>query len=124
MIKALCYDGLKLTKGGGIMIDALTAHISFLLFEAIFCLLSALVYAVSKDPVRIRKSVVLSLNLSCGVMLICEYMFYVYRGSTEPFDVFIMHLVNAAVYYLIILLAGMFFMHEKLRRGYVPANKQ
>ena len=27
-------------------------------------------------------------------------------------------------YYLIILLAGMFFMHEKLRRGYVPANRQ
>ena len=97
------------------MIDALTAHISFLLFEAIFCLLSALVYAVSKDPVRIRKSVVLSLNLSCGVMLICEYMFYVYRGSTEPFDVFIMHLVNAAVYYLIILLLLFYAMFVAVR---------
>ena len=86
------------------MIDVFTAHVSFLLFEAIFCLLSAFVYSVSDDPLRIRKSVVLSLNLACGVMLICEYLFYVYRGSKTPTDVFIMHLVNAAVYYLIILL--------------------
>ena len=86
------------------MIDVLTAHISFLLFEAIFCLLSALVYSVSEGPLRIPKSVVLSLNLSCGVMLICEYLFYVYRGSKTPTDVFIMYLVNAGVYYMIILL--------------------
>lgn len=86
------------------MIDKFTMQVSFLIFEAVFCFLSALVYSVSRDTLRIRKSIVLSLNISCGTMLICEYLFYVYRGSTNPVDVVIMHVVNAAVYYLVVLL--------------------
>lgn len=86
------------------MIDKFTMQVSFLIFEAVFCFLSALVYSVSRDTLRIRKSVVLSLNISCGAMLICEYLFYVYRGSTNPVDIVIMHVVNAAVYYLVVLL--------------------
>lgn len=86
------------------MIDLFTTQVSFLIFEAVFCLLSALVYSVSKDPLRIRKFSILSLNICCGAMLICEYLFYVYMGSTEPFDIMIMCIVNAAVYYLIVLL--------------------
>ncbi len=86
------------------MIDLFTTQVSFLIFEAIFCLLSALVYSVSRDSLRIRKAAVLSLNISCGIMLICEYLFYVYKGSVAPVDVMIMRIVNAAVYYLIDLL--------------------
>jgi diguanylate cyclase (GGDEF)-like protein len=81
----------------------------------VFCFLSALVYSVSRDTLRIRKSVVLSLNISCGVMLICEYLFYVYKGSTNPVNVVIMHVVNAAVYYLIVLLMLFYAMFVAVR---------
>ncbi len=97
------------------MIDKFTMQVSFLIFEAVFCFLSALVYSVSRDTLRIRKSVVLSLNISCGVMLICEYLFYVYKGSTNPVNVVIMHVVNAAVYYLIVLLMLFYAMFVAVR---------
>lgn len=97
------------------MIDLLTTQISFLIFEAIFCLLSAIVYSVSHDPLRVRKAAVLSLNISCGIMLICEYLFYVYKGSTAPFDVTIMKIVNAAVYYIIVLLMLFYTMLVAVR---------
>lgn len=89
---------------GNITIDGLSIQLSLLLFEAVACFLCALVYSVTRDPLRIRKSVVLSLNISCGFMLVCEFLFYIYLGSKDPFDVIIMHIVNAAVYYLIVLL--------------------
>ncbi|MBR4731821.1 MAG: bifunctional diguanylate cyclase/phosphodiesterase [Lachnospiraceae bacterium] len=97
------------------MIDKFTMQVSFLIFEAVFCFLSALVYSVSRDTLRIRKSVVLSLNISCGAMLICEYLFYVYKGSTNPVNVVIMHVVNAAVYYLIVLLMLFYAMLVAIR---------
>ncbi len=97
------------------MIDIFTIQLSFLIFEAISCFLSTLVYAVSKDPFSKRKSVALSLNASCGLMLICEFLFYVYKGSTDPFDVLIMKIVNAAVYYLIALLVLFYAMLVSIR---------
>jgi len=97
------------------MIDLYTTQISFLIFEAVFCLLAALVYSISRDPLRIRKSVVISLNISCGLMLVCEYLFYVYMGSTDPTDVTIMHIVNAAVYYMIVLLLLFYAMLVAVR---------
>ena len=97
------------------MVDILTTQMVFLIFEAIFCLLSAQVYSVSRDTLRFRKSVVLSLNISCGIMLICERLFYVYNGSTERVDVIVMHVVNAAVYYLIALLLLFYAMLVAIR---------
>ena len=97
------------------MIDLFTTQVSFLVFEAFFCLLAALVYAISNDPLQSRKSTVLSLNISCGLMLICEYLFYVYKGSTDPVDVVIMRIVNAAVYYLIVLLMLFYAMLVSIR---------
>ena len=97
------------------MIDKFTMQVSFLIFEAVFCFLSALVYSVSRDSLRIRKKIVLSLNVSCGTMLICEYLFYVYMGSTNPVDVLIMRVVNAAVYILIVLLMYLYAMLVAVR---------
>lgn len=97
------------------MIDRFSIQVSFLLFEAIFCFLSSLVYIVSNDSLRIRKSIVLTLNVTCGVMLICEYLFYVFRGSTADSDVFIMYLVNATVYYSIVLLLLFYTMYVAVR---------
>ena len=97
------------------MIDGLSIQLSFLIFEAIFCFLCALVYSVTRDPLRVRKSVVLSLNISCGFMLICECLFYVYKGATEPIDVMIMYVVNAAVYYLIVCMLLFYTMLVFLR---------
>ena len=97
------------------MIDPFTTQISFLIFEAVFCLLTALVYSLSRDPLRFRKAVLLAASISCGLMLWCEYLFYVYRGSTSKVDVIIMHVVNAAVYYLIALLALIYSMMVALR---------
>ena len=86
------------------MIDGFSAQLTFLLVESVLCFVLTPLYAISKDPLRARKSVVMSLNLTCGTMLLCEYLFYVYNGSTTPFNIFMMHVVNAGVYYLIVLL--------------------
>ncbi|MCR4558251.1 MAG: GGDEF domain-containing phosphodiesterase [Saccharofermentans sp.] len=97
------------------MIDVMTLQLSFLVFEAIFCFLCALVYSASKDTLPIRKIVVLALNISCGFMLICEFLFYVYYGSTDPVGILLMYVVNAAVYYLIVLLLLFYTMMVFLR---------
>ena len=92
------------------MIDGFSAQLSILIVEAILCFVLTPLYAVSKDPLRVRKSVVIMLNLICGAMLVCEYLFYVYRGSKTASDVFIMYLVNSGVYYFIILLLFFYCM--------------
>ena len=97
------------------MVDGFSVQLAFLIFEAIFCFLSALVYSVSKDPLQIRKSVVLSLSITCGAMLLCEYLFYVYKGSQGPFDTAVMYIVNAGVYYLIVMLLFFYTMLVSLR---------
>ena len=93
------------------MIDGFNAQLSLLLLEAILCFVSTPLYAVSKDPLRARKSVVLMLNLTCGSMLVCEYLFYVFKGSRTPNEVIAMYIVNAAVYYFIIMI---FFFYTML----------
>ena len=86
------------------MIDGFSAQLTFLLVESVLCFVLTPFYAISKDPLRARKSVVIALNLTCGTMLLCEYLFYVYNGSTTPFNIVMMYVVNAGVYYLIVLL--------------------
>lgn len=97
------------------MIDGFSAQLSFLLFEAVLCLVLTPLYVVTKDPLRVRKSVVISLNLTCSAMLFCEYLYYVYYGSRTGVDVIIMYVVNAAVYYLILLLLFFYAMLVFLR---------
>jgi FOG: EAL domain len=72
------------------MIDGQNLQLAFLLFEAVLCFILTPLYAVSRDPLRVRKSVVLSLNIICGFMLLCEYLFYVYKGTTGAMNVLIM----------------------------------
>ena len=79
------------------MIDAFSIQISFLIYEAVSCLLAALVYAASTDKLKLRKRIVVGLNIACSAMLVCEYSFYAYKGSKTPLDVAIMYIVNAAV---------------------------
>ena len=97
------------------MIDGFSAQLSLLLFEAVLCLVLTPLYVVTKDPLRVRKSVVISLNLTCSAMLFCEYLYYVYYGSRTPVDIVIMYVVNAAVYYLILLLLFFYAMLVYLR---------
>ncbi|MCR5848096.1 MAG: EAL domain-containing protein [Lachnospiraceae bacterium] len=97
------------------MIDFYSIQLSFLIFEAVFCFLSALVYSFSNDTLKRRKHVVLWLNISCGLMLVCEYGFYAYFGSINPLDVIIMYIVNAGVYYLIILMLLFYAMLVAIR---------
>ena len=59
------------------MIDGLSAQLTFLLVEAVLCFVLAPLYAMSKDHLRVRKNVIISLILTCGVMLLCEFLFYV-----------------------------------------------
>ena len=97
------------------MVDGFSLQISFLIFEGIFCFLSALVYGLSRDPLRQRKHVVISLNVTCGAMLICECLFYVYSGSSSPADILISRIVNAGVYYLIVILLLLYLMLVSVR---------
>lgn len=97
------------------MIDGLSAQLTFLLVEAVLCFVLAPLYAMSKDHLRVRKNVIISLILTCGVMLLCEFLFYVYKGVTEPLQVVAMYIVNAMVYYLIIMLLMFYTMLVYLR---------
>lgn len=97
------------------MIDGFSAQLSFILFEAVLCFVLTPLYVVTKDPLRVRKSVVISLNLTCSAMLFCEYLFYVYRGSKTAVDIVIMYVVNAGVYYAILLLLWFYAMLVYLR---------
>ena len=85
------------------MIDGFSAQLTALLVESVLCFVLTPMYALSKDPLRVRKSVIVLLNLSCGLMLLCEYLFYIFKGSTTPATVAVMYIVNAAVYYLVVL---------------------
>ena len=86
------------------MIDGFSAQLTALLVESVLCFVLTPMYALSKDPLRVRKSVIVLLNLSCGLMLLCEYLFYIFKGSTTPATIAIMQVVNAGVYYLIVLM--------------------
>ena len=97
------------------MIDGFSAQLSFLLFEAVLCFVLTPLYVVTKDPLRVRKSVVISLNLTCSAMLFCEYLYYVYYGSKTTLDIIIMYVVNAGVYYAILLLLWFYAMLVFLR---------
>ncbi len=86
------------------MIDGYSAQLTFLLVESVLCFVLSPMYALSKDPLKARKSVIVLLNLSCGLMLLCEYLFYIFKGSRTPLTITVMYIVNAAVYYLIVLM--------------------
>ena len=86
------------------MIDGFSAQLTALLVESVLCFVLTPMYALSKDPLKVRKSVIVLLNLSCGLMLLCEYLFYIFKGSTTPLTIAVMHVVNAGVYYLIVLM--------------------
>lgn len=86
------------------MIDGFSAQLTILLVESVLCFVLTPMYALSKDPLKVRKSVIVLLNLSCGLMLLCEYLFYIFKGSSTPLTIAVMHVVNAAVYYLIVLM--------------------
>ena len=97
------------------MIDGLSAQLTFLLVEAVLCFVMAPLYAMSKDSLHVRKNVIISLIVTCGVMLLCEFLFYVYKGVTDPVRVVAMYVVNAMVYYLIVLLLLFYTMLVYLR---------
>ena len=86
------------------MIDGFSSQLTVLLVESVLCFVLTPMYALSKDPLKVRKSVIVLLNLSCGLMLLCEYSFYIFNGSKSPLNIMIMYIVNAAVYYLIMLM--------------------
>lgn len=97
------------------MIDSFNIQLAFLIFESVLCFVLTPLYAVSKDPMRIRKIVIVALNVTCGFMLLCEYLFYVYHGVTKPVDIVIMYIVNAAVYYLVVILLLFYAMLVSIR---------
>ena len=80
------------------MIDGYSAQLTVLLVESVLCFVLSPIYALSKDPLKVRKNVIVLLNLSCGLMLLFEYLFYIFKGSQTPLTITIMYIVNAGVY--------------------------
>ena len=64
-------------------LDALSVFVAFLLFESCFCFTAAL---ISASNMSFKKIVVpmTALNALAGVMLLSEFLTYVYAGRTEP----------------------------------------
>ena len=92
------------------MIDGYSVQLAFLLFEAALCFVLTPLYIVGKDPLRVRKTAIVCLNLTCGVMLLCEYLFYVYDGSKGATEIIIMHFINFSTYALVVLLLFFYAM--------------
>lgn len=97
------------------MIDALSTQVAFLLFEAVFCFISAIL-ALTNDNQRrpIRLSLTL-LNLLAGLLLAFDSLAYVYRGNSSRLYTFMSHLSNFVVFSACILLLPVYTVYVSYR---------
>ncbi len=68
--------------------DLMSIHVSFLLFESIFCFLSALV-SLSDKGFKNKRVMVTLLNISVGLMLLAEFTYYLFKDQ-DVFSSYIM----------------------------------
>ena len=106
------------------MVDFFAVQVAFLLFESIFCFISAIVSAVKNSRDKKAKHAVVFLNVLAGLMLLFDYLTYVLPGRVTPFSKFVMNLSTLSVFLIcdlflvaiIIYVSIVLFGHFDLRR--------
>ena len=89
------------------LVDILSTHVAFLLFEAIFCFLSAILCALKNSRDTKVKSVVTLLNIMAGLLILCDFLGYIYEGRAGSFSTFMVYASNLIVFLLCdLFLAG------------------
>ena len=78
-------------------LDALSVFVAFMLFESCFCFTAALISASNKSFEKIVVPMT-ALNALAGVMLLSEFLTYVYAGRTEPVYVTLEIVTHFAVF--------------------------
>lgn len=86
--------------GGGRkgLVDFFAVQVAFLLFESIFCFVSAILSAAKNSRDVKAKHAVVFLNVLAGFMLLFDFLTYVLEGRTSAFAIFSMHFSTMAVF--------------------------
>lgn len=82
------------------MVDILSAHVAFLLFESIFCFISAVLCALKNSQEKKARVVVTLLNIMAGALLLCDFVEYVFHGRPGAIASFVMYSSNLMVFLL------------------------
>ena len=82
------------------MVDILSIHVAFLLFEAIFCFLSAILCVLKTSRDKKARTVVFILNVMAGVLILNDFFGYVFEGRPGRFPAFMVYSSNLIVFLL------------------------
>ena len=88
------------------MVDILSIHVAFLLFESIFCFMAALLCALKNSRDRKAGVVVTLLNIMAGLLLFFDFFAYVSDGREGAFFSIAERASNLAVFLLCDLFLG------------------
>lgn len=80
--------------------DLMSIHVSFLLFESIFCFLSALV-SVSDKGFKNKRVMVTLLNISVGLLLLAEFTYYLFKDQDQFASYILVNLCCFADFFII-----------------------
>ena len=80
--------------------DLMSIHVSFLLFESIFCFLSALV-SVSDKGFKNKRVMVTLLNISVGLLLLAEFTYYLFKDQDQLASYILVNLCCFADFFII-----------------------
>lgn len=115
-----------IASGGGEqgLVDFFAVQVAFLLFESIFCFISAIVSAAKNSRDAKAKHAVVFLNVLAGLLLLFDYLTYVLPGRVTPFSSFVMRASTLAVFLIcdlflvaiIIYISIVLFGHFDLKR--------
>ena len=88
-------------KGGELLlVDILSAHVAFLLFESIFCFISAILCALKNSQEKKARVVVTLLNIMAGALLLFDFLEYIFHGRPGALASFVMYTSNLMVFLL------------------------
>ncbi|MBR5938794.1 MAG: EAL domain-containing protein [Clostridiales bacterium] len=82
------------------MVDILSAHVAFLLFESIFCFISAILCALKNSQEKKARVVITLLNIMAGALLLFDFFEYIFHGRPGALASFVMYSSNLMVFLL------------------------
>ena len=92
----------------------LSIHLAFMLFESIFCFLAAFVSAANKS-LRNKRVMVTLLNMGVGVMLLFEFLYYVYKDQDTLNSYCMVRISNFIVFFLVDCMMFLYTKYASIR---------
>ncbi len=93
-------------EGPAALVDILSIHVAFLLFESIFCFMAAFLCALKNSRDKKAGVTVTILNVMAGLLLFFDFFAFVYDGREGAFGSFMEKFSNMAVFLLCDLFLG------------------